>query len=66
MTIKQIKQEYVYHHTASARGYISRRKDGIIEPYKGRFGTGYKIMRPRWDTTQYCYVDYYVKDERGA
>lgn len=63
MDIEQIKSEYKYHHTAAARGYVSRKCRYIVKPYNGRFGTGYKVMRPRWDTTQYIYVDYYIKSE---
>lgn len=49
-----------YHHTGSARGYISRKCDGIIKPYSGRFGTGYVILMPRFDTTQYYSIQYYI------
>ncbi len=51
-----------YHHTATRREYISRKcVDGVLRSYKGRFGEGFVILRPRWDTTQYCYCEYYVK-----
>ena len=53
-----------FHHTATAQGYVSRkRKEFIIEPYKGRFGSGYKIHYPRYDTTQYHCVSYYIYEE---
>lgn len=55
---------YTFHHTASARGYISRRWiDRPAEPYQGRFGTGYIVRRPRWDTTRYHWVTYYIKED---
>lgn len=65
MTIEELKNspEYIEHHTASRRGYISRKSDGRIEPYDGRFGKGYVILRPRWDTTQYINVTYFVEKE---
>ena len=55
-----------YHHTATARGYVSRRSgaDHPIEPYKGKFGEGYKIYSPRWDTTRFCNVTYYIFDKK--
>ncbi len=56
-------KDYEYHHTASRRGYISRKIDGIVEPYKGRFGEGYVILSPRYDTTVYISVSYYIKKE---
>lgn len=49
------------HHTASRRGYISRKSAGKIEAYKGRFGTGYALITPRRDTSQYVYVTYFVE-----
>jgi hypothetical protein len=49
------------HHTGSARGYISRKSDGVVAKYSGKFGEGYTISTPRFDTTQYVYVTYYVK-----
>lgn len=62
MTAKELRTIHKdkYHHTGSARGYISRKCDGIVYPYKGRFGTGYVIHAPRWDTTQYYSVQYYI------
>ena len=65
MTINEIKNspEYYYHHRASRRGYISRKCEGKIEPYNGRFGEGYIIVTPRRDTTQYVDIDYYIKEK---
>lgn len=55
--------ECKYHHTASMRGYVSRKKlDGIKKPYSGKFGKGYVIIKPRFDSTQYCYVEYYIEE----
>lgn len=63
MTLEELKSDpqYYLHHTAAARGYISR-KIGHFGPreYTGKFGTGYTVERPRWDTTRYIYVDYYI------
>lgn len=61
-TLDQVKKECRYHHTSTVRGYISRKcKEGIVSEYKGRFGEGYIVRTPRWDTTQYHYVTYYVR-----
>lgn len=59
-TISEIESTMRLHHTASRRGYVSRRSSGKVEEYNGRFGNGYIIVRPRWDTTQYVYIEYYV------
>ena len=46
--------------TGSRRGYTSRKGNGYVEAYSGKFGTGFARISPRWDTTQYVYVTYYV------
>ena len=48
------------HHTASARGYVSRKGTGYTEAYKGRFGIGIVRHSPRWDSTSYHYKTYYT------
>lgn len=55
-----IKTVCTEHHTARARRYVSRKIDGIVEPYNGKFGAGYKVYAPARDSTRYCYVTYYV------
>lgn len=47
-------------HTSSRRGYASRKGNGWVEAYSGKFGTGFARISPRWDTTQYVHVTYYV------
>lgn len=47
------------HHTASARGYVSR-KGGYTTAYRGRFGIGVVRHSPRCDTTSYHYKTYYT------
>lgn len=51
---------YVEHHTATMRGYISRKVECVVKPYVGRFGIGVKVLTPRTDTTRYVYVSYYI------
>lgn len=68
MTIQTLihNPNYYIHHTASRRGYISRKSDGKIEPYEGRFGVGYILLTPRYDTTQYVNIIYYIRKAGGA
>lgn len=72
MTVKEL-QDYVRlgiceeRHTSSRRGYVSRRPNedgtyGKVFDYNGRFGEGYVLVRPRWDSTQYVYVTYFIKN----
>lgn len=52
------------HHTASCLGYESRKGDGTVHRYKGRFGSGWKLLSPRHDTTRFVDVTYYVEGEQ--
>ena len=52
-----------YHHEASIRYYASRRVGGEIRPYKGKFGEGYGVIIPRYDTNNYSYIHYYIKEK---
>ena len=63
MTIEQLTNnpEYKLHHTASRKGYESRRGSGHIEEYDGRYGTGYIHIQPRYDTTRFVRVTYYIR-----
>lgn len=59
-TIKEILETHRLHATGSRRGYLSRKGKGSVEPYTGRYGVGYRVILPRWDTTQYVTVQYYI------
>ena len=63
MTEKElINQGYKLHHTAMKSGYISRKsKDGIIEEYNGRFGKGFTVSKPNFESTRYYFISYYIK-----
>lgn len=65
MTIENIKKnpDFYLHHIATRVGYVSRKSDGEIKEYDGRFGKGYIHIRPRFDSTRYVYYDYYIKKE---
>ena len=43
-----------------ARGYVSRKRLGIIVPYNGRYGVGYKWFTSCPKSTQYKLVSYLV------
>lgn len=60
MTYENLESTYRIHHIASRRGYESRKGEGHAEPYTGRFGTGYIWVSPRYDTTQYVTITYFV------
>jgi hypothetical protein len=64
MTQERIeKNGYKITHTGSQRGYVSRNSTPATRKaikYDGKFGKGYKVLSPRWDTTQYVAVLYYT------
>lgn len=62
MTVNELRANpaYKYHHTAARRGYVSRRSNGVVMPYRGRYGTGYILLTPRWDTSSYVWCNYYL------
>ncbi len=51
--------------TSLTHGYVSRKKyygnACKVEKYSGRYGSGYKVLRPCWKSTQYCYCEYWIK-----
>lgn len=57
---------FTHHHSARCRGYVSRKHpEGQLEntAYKGRFGEGVTIKTPAYDSTRYCYREYYIFEE---
>lgn len=66
MNRKQLEEsnQYKLHHTGSRRGYVSRKVDTdklIGTEYDGMFGDGFVVYTPRFDTSQYCGVEYWIK-----
>ena len=57
---------FTYHHRARCMGYVSRKHpEGELEnvSYKGRFGEGVTIKTPAYDSSRYCYREYYIFEE---
>lgn len=52
-----------FHHSSLQRGYCSRKADGFVEPYEGRFDVGFVIHRPYWRSTSYHTVEYWLYPE---
>lgn len=57
------KRGYTSGHHAWARGYISRKSDGYLEEYSGRYGEGYILHEPSWGSTIYHEITYFIKGE---
>lgn len=58
-----VQNSYSLHHTSTISGYVSRKTWARIELYEGRFGKGFKILEPRFDTSRFVYCAYYVKED---
>ena len=53
-----------YHHCSWSWGYISRKTDGYIIPYAGKYGVGYVWHKPSWHSTLYHYITYYIIEQK--
>lgn len=53
--------------TSFAQGYVSRKEFGgnacTVESYSGRYGVGYKVKKPYWQSNRYCICEYWTKEE---
>jgi len=60
--MEQVKNgKLIKHHTSRTRNYVSRKGNGIVNEYDGQFGKGYKHLTPAFDSSQYCWITYYVE-----
>lgn len=54
------------HHEATWRGYLSRKlspEELPVYPYMGKFGRGFKVLLPNWESTNYSRVKYFIYKE---
>ena len=52
--------ELTKSHTSYIREYVSRKSGSYVRPYKGRFGIGYAVLSPNWESSRYSYITYYI------
>ena len=61
---------YRIAHTSYTRGYMSRKCETVIDkaiaagqitPYRGRYGKGYTVETPAFNTTKYHYITYLLE-----
>lgn len=55
--------EIKMHHTSYVRLYVSRKSKPLVEEYKGKFGEGYVVLSPNWNSSRYSLKTYYVVKE---
>ncbi len=62
-TIEELMSDpaYYVHHSAHRKGYESRRGNGHVERYAGKFGKGFVLVTPNWDSTRYVNITYYIE-----
>lgn len=55
---------FKYHHTAIAYGYEKRTGGEFrVEPYNGKFGTGFVVHCPKYDSSAFHYIRYFLKEK---
>lgn len=61
--ISRIESEgYAFSHEALHRGYFTRKGNlAKVIPYQGRFGGGFKVILPNYNSTNYVRVMYFIK-----
>lgn len=62
------RTKYKFHHKARHAGYVSRTCDmDCLEavPYNGRFGRGFYVDFPAYDSTRYCWRKYYIEENNN-
>lgn len=60
VALKDITSLHYAAINSMARGYVSRKRLGIIEPYNGRYGIGYKWYTNCPKSTRHKLVSYLV------
>lgn len=62
-TAKLDGKEYILHHSATAKGYIAKKRFplGKCEKYEGKFGKGWKVSKHNPASTNYCIVEYWTE-----
>ena len=63
--MEKLDKSLVLHHKAKAKGYVSRKHMDYISPYKGKFGEGVLIIHPRFDTSRFVDIEYYIIKNQG-
>jgi hypothetical protein len=53
-------------HTSLVRTYVSRKTQGIVIPYQGKYGIGYKVLTPNFRSCRYSFVTYYITNGGAA
>lgn len=48
-------------HTSLCRGYVSRKSEGVVDKYVGKFGQGFTLRSPNFESTRYCHITYFVR-----
>lgn len=59
------RTKYKFHHKARHAGYVSRTCNVYCleaVPYNGRFGRGVYVDFPAYDSTRYCWREYYIEE----
>lgn len=62
-SVNYVRSHYRFHHECLAPGYVSRKSEGRVWAYVGRFGVGYVIDLPNPKSTRFLIRQYYIEDK---
>lgn len=62
MCLNKLKEcgAITYHHNALVNKYISRKTEGRIYFYNGKYGKGIAWEKPNWKSSRYSIIEYYI------
>ena len=55
--------ELIETKTSLFKGYVSRKANLEPKPYEGKYGKGYILEHPNYNSTRYSYRTYYIFKE---
>jgi len=47
-------------HTALANEYVSRKTNGYVREYQGRYGKGFALLSPNRHSNNFSFITYFV------
>lgn len=61
----KLQGELQHTSTSMVREYVSRKTDSIVQYYNGRYGHGYTVKLPNYNSSQFSYCQYWIYKARS-
>lgn len=58
--LRMIRHKFYPHHTSVGEGHVTR-KHWNVEKYRGRFGTGFKLITTSPYSSNFNHITYFIK-----